>query len=93
MLYDNQYGFRKAHSTENASTELIDRILQYLQDDDIPFAIFMDLSKGFDTLNHNILLNKLAFYGLDDNSLELMKSYLTNRKEVQLLLMSRRDLS
>jgi hypothetical protein len=59
--------------------ELIDRILAFMQADDIPFSVFMDLSKAFDTLDHNILLKKLAFYGLDDTSLLLFNSYLSNR--------------
>ena len=39
----------------------------------------MDLSKAFDTLNFNILLNKLQYYGIDGISLSLIKSYLTDR--------------
>lgn len=79
LFYENQYGFRKGHSTEHATSELIDRLLQFLEDDDIPFSIFMDLSKAFDTLNHNILLSKLQFYGVYDDSLQLFRSYLQNR--------------
>ena len=39
----------------------------------------MDLSKAFDSLNHELLLAKLKAYGLDSNSVTFMKSYLTNR--------------
>ena len=39
----------------------------------------MDLSKAFDSLNHEPLLTKLKAYGLDSNSITFMKSYLTNR--------------
>ena len=42
-------------------------------------AIFMDLSKAFDTLDHNLLLAKLEAYGFDLNSLNFIKDYLTNR--------------
>ena len=42
-------------------------------------AILMDLSKAFDTLNHNLLLAKLDAYGFDNKSLLLIKSYLENR--------------
>ena len=81
LLYPSQYGFRANHSTEQASIELIDRILNLMENNDVPFSIFIDLSKAFDTLNHEILLRKLSFYGLDDVSLNLFQSYLSNRKQ------------
>ena len=43
-------------------------------------AIFMDLSKAFDTLNHDLLIAKLRAYGFETVVLRYMKSYLTNRK-------------
>ena len=43
-------------------------------------AIFMDLSKAFDTLNHDLLIAKLGAYGFETDALRYMKSYLTNRK-------------
>ena len=42
----------------------------------------MDLSKAFDRLNHELLLTKLKAYGLHSNSVNLMKSYLTNRLQL-----------
>merc|ERR1712074_472216 len=44
-----------------------------------PLNIYLDLTKAFDTLNHEILINKLQYYGLQNNSLNLMKNYLENR--------------
>ena len=42
-------------------------------------AVLMDLSKAFDTLNHDFLIAKLHAYGFSEESLQLIKSYLTNR--------------
>ena len=84
LFYSGQYGFRVNHSTQLAARELIDRITQYLDQGNMPITIFMDLSKAFDTLNHDILiytLYKLKAYGLSETALKLMQSYLTNRKQ------------
>ena len=70
LFYPNQYGFRKLHSTEFAALELNDRILKDIDEKNISLAIFMDLSKAFDTLNHQILLQKLNFYGIGGIALE-----------------------
>ena len=52
-----------------------------MDNNDVPFSIFLDLSKTFDTIDHSILLNKLTYYGLDGFSLNLLKSYLNNRSQ------------
>ena len=44
-------------------------------------AVFMDLSKVFDTLNHDLFIVKLGAYGFETDALRYMKSYLTNRKQ------------
>ena len=64
-----------------ASLELVDRILSFMDNDDTPIGIFLDLSKNFATLNHNILLHKLKHYGLSQNSTGLVKNYLGNRTQ------------
>lgn len=81
LFYESQYGFRSKHSTEMAALEVIDRIIQEIDANQLPITIFLDLSKAFDTLNHDILINKLYHYGIRNNALNLLKSYLTNRKQ------------
>ena len=81
LYFSSQYGFRENHSTQLAAVELIDRITQDLGRGNTPINICMDLSKAFDTLNHNILLSKLQLYGLSESALKLIQSYLTNRKQ------------
>ena len=81
LLFDNQYGFRPKHSTEHAALELIDRITNKMDTNEIPLNIFLDLSKAFDTIDHSILLNKLKYYGLKGSTLNLVQSYLSNRKQ------------
>ena len=81
LLTQHQYGFRKNHSTEFAAMELIDRVANLLELGKIPFNLYIDLSKAFDVLNHDILLSKLEFYGLNELTIKLIKDYLSNRSQ------------
>ena len=63
LFYNSQYGFRKLLFTECASLEMVDRISQYLDNGKLPITMYLDLSKAFDTINHEILLKKLKYYG------------------------------
>ena len=74
LFYSGQYGFRANNSTQFAALELIDRITQDLDQGNMPITISMDLSKAFDTLNHDILIYKLKPYGLSETALKLMQS-------------------
>ena len=77
LFYDSQYGFRAKHSTELATVEQVDRILHSIDNKELPLAIYMDLSKAFDTLDHTILSNKLRYYGITDISLKWFMSNLS----------------
>ena len=81
LLHDSQYRFRKGHSTELASIELIDRITQDLHKGKIPISIFLDLSKAFDTLDHAILIRKLNHYGIRSVELKLLTNSLRGRTQ------------
>ena len=70
-----QYGFRKNSSTELAALELIDRLLNQMNNHKIPTNFYIDLSKAFDSLQHDILLEKLAHYGLTNKAIALLKDF------------------
>ena len=82
LLCNDQYGFRKNSCTEDAAIDLVDKIAKNLDTNSLPIAIFLDLSKAFDTLDHNILLTKLRYYGIHGISLDWFKSYLSNRIQI-----------
>ena len=58
----NQYGFRAQHSTELAALNIVDRLTYLMDQGKINLNIYIDISKAFDTLNFEILLDKLAHY-------------------------------
>ena len=81
LLYESRYGFRKLHSTELVALEFTDRISHEMDAKEIPFSIFLDLSKAFDTLDHNVLLSKLEYCGIRDTASNWFKSHLTKRTQ------------
>ena len=81
VLFNKQFGFRAKHSTEYAITELVDEILNGFSNDKYTLGVFIDLSKAFDTVNHQILLKKLSIYGVKGKSLKWFESYLSERKQ------------
>ena len=80
LIHKHQYGFRKHHSTEYAALHIVDYLNYELDLKNTPINLYLDLSKAFDSLCHEILLSKLQHYGICDVSINLMKSYLENRK-------------
>ena len=60
---------------------MVDRILWNLDNNSVTGHIFADFKKAFDLVDHEIMIQKLQIYGLDENSLKLLKSYLSDRKQ------------
>lgn len=81
MLSHNQFGFQKNHSTIDALTRFINDTTDSLDRGSSMLAVYIDLSRAFDTLNHEILLQKLELYGIRGVALEWFRSYLTDRKQ------------
>ena len=79
ILSTNQFGFRKGLSTESAIIQFIDKVHNGLSKRQHTIAVFMDLSKAFDVLDHNILSKKLEHYGFRGKFLELLMSFISNR--------------
>jgi hypothetical protein len=81
LFYISQYGYRIAHSTETACLELVDRTTQLLDEKKLPLSVFIDLTKAFDTIDHEILIKKLQHYGIKDLALSWFQNYLNNRMQ------------
>ena len=77
----NQFGFRKGIATEDAIFKLTNEILRALNSKTMDGGIFCDLEKAFDSVNHDILLSKLPYYGISDKAKLLLESYIQNRHE------------
>ena len=81
LIYNKQFGFRSNYSTNHALVSITERIRNLVDTGLYVCGIFVDLEKAFDTVNHNILCDKLKYYGIRGNVNKLFLSYLTNRKQ------------
>ena len=70
ILNDKQFGSRAGHSTEHAILEVIDQDSNAFENNNFVLGVFIDLSKASDTVDHNILLEKLSMYGVKGNNLK-----------------------
>jgi len=81
LLYPMQFGFRKKHSTETACCYFLEEIKMSLDQGGVVGAVFLELRKAFDTVNHEVLIHKLGKYDISTNVQNWIKSYLINRKQ------------
>ena len=72
-------GYRKGFNSQYALLVMIEKWKECLDNKGFAGAILMDLSKAFDTINHELLIAKLEAYGFEEDALEIVQSYLSDR--------------
>ena len=93
VLYCYQFGFRKNHSTSMALINLVNKITSAIDLKETTAGVFLDLSKAFDTIDHDILFDKLEHYGISGIALTWIKSYFFNNllNSTKLALLSKQS--
>ena len=81
LLHENQFGFQINNSTEHAILQFTRDIAQNFDNGKFTLSIFIDLSKTFDTVDHQMLLKKLKHYGANEKTLTWLRSYLFQGKQ------------
>ena len=81
VLSSHQSGFRTNHSTISAITSVTNHIISALDKKQHCAAVFVDLSKAFDTVDHDILLSKLFNIGLSESACAWFHDYLSDRRQ------------
>ena len=81
ILYPKQFGFQKGYSIDHALSQLVDKIYESFERNEYTVGLFIDLSKAFDNIDHNILLKKIEIFGISGMHLQWFRNYLSNRKQ------------
>lgn len=82
MIYDKQSGFRPNHSTNTALINITEDWYNSIDKGEYVGVVMLDLQKAFDTVNHEILMNKLSKYNISQECIQWFGSYLSNRNHV-----------
>ena len=86
MISSSQHAYRPHHSTTTCLFELVNYLHESLDENKAVAIISLDLSKAFDSINHELLLKKLENFNLSKSAIEYIKSYLENRNQVTKVL-------
>ena len=81
LIYSLQFGFRQKHSTSHALIHLTDKIREQLDKGNFAVDIFVDFQKAFDTVDHQILIQRFNYYGIRGIANNWFSSYLQNRTQ------------
>ena len=81
ILSNQQFGFRRKHSTSHAVSCLYEKLIANFEKGEMSAVLFIDLKSAFDTIDIEILLKKIEHYGIRNDVLLLLRSYLTDRKQ------------
>ncbi|PNF35448.1 hypothetical protein B7P43_G04120 [Cryptotermes secundus] len=81
IISTKQHGFWKGRSTNTAIADFIEKVYKSLDEREISIGIFLDLSKAFDLVDHDILLRKMSRMGIRGVALKWFQSYLENREQ------------
>ena len=92
VFFKGQFSFRAKHLTDYAILSMIDKVQQAIDKGDLSCALFLDFSKAFDTVDHDILIDKLEYYGLRGIAKDWFKGTLS-RVDMRSSIHSLRDLS
>ena len=81
ILVEYQFGFRQGHAKYMTLLKLVNNITEELDKGNCSIAIFIDLSKAFDTVDHTLLLRKMQQYDIRCKALIWLTSYLSDRTQ------------
>ena len=81
IIKPNQFGFQRNKSTSDAILEFLENVYESFEDNNFYFSIFLDFSKAFDTISHDILMNKLEYMGFRGPLHSWLTSFFSNRRQ------------